>query len=78
MVVSVTVWARTIEEAEGLAQLAIFEEGLNPVTADATPCPPCAAPSREAKAVFRSGFAFFGRIEDDPPRMGPLSRESHT
>jgi len=28
--------------------------------------------------VFRSGFAFFGRIEDDPPRMGPLSRESHT
>jgi hypothetical protein len=78
VVVSVTVWARTIEEAEGLAQLAIFEEGLNPVTADAKSCPPCTLPSREAKAMFRSAFAYFGRIEDDPPRKPPLSRENHT
>ncbi len=78
VVVNITVWARTVEEAEGLAQLAVFEEGLSPVTADANSTPPVTAPSREPKAVFRSDFAFFGRIEEDAPRMPPLSRESQS
>jgi hypothetical protein len=76
VVLSVMVWARAVEEAEGLAQLAIFEEGLNPITADANPCEPCCAPSLEPQAVWRSRFAFFGRIDDDPPSKPPLSRES--
>lgn len=78
VVVNYTVWARTIEEAEGLAQLAAFEEGLVTVTADAKRIDPCAAPSREPRVVGRTRFAHIESIEDEPRRRPPLSRENRT
>ncbi|MFZ4120491.1 MAG: hypothetical protein ACOYKM_02415 [Caulobacterales bacterium] len=75
MVVSVFVWARTPEEAEGLAQLAVDAEGLCLITADAARAPPACAPSAEPKVVARTDFAYFGRIDDhDPP--APMTRNT--
>lgn len=78
VVVNYTVWARTIEEAEGLAQLAAFEEGLVTVTADAKRIEPCAAPSREPRVIGRTRFAHFESIEDEPRRRPPLRRENRS
>ncbi len=62
-VTAVFVWARTIEEAEGLAALALQEEGLVAVTADAKKCPPAAAPRKEPAAVARTELGFLERID---------------
>ncbi len=64
-VAAVFVWARTIEEAEGLAALALEEEGLEAITADASKCAPAAAPRRRPGAVARSELAFLPRLENE-------------
>lgn len=68
-VVAVYVWARTIEEAEGLAALALEQEGLMVWTADAVKCPPAAAPRREASAVARDEYGYIVRDEADAPSV---------
>jgi hypothetical protein len=60
-VTAVLVWARTIEEAEALAVLALEREGLAALTADAKKCPPAAAPKRHAMAVARTELGFLSR-----------------
>lgn len=72
VVAAVFVWARTIEEAEGLAALALEEEGLEAVTADAVKCPPSAPPRRAPAAIARSELGFIARIEGDA-RTDPTS-----
>mgnify|MGYP001573979866 CR=1 FL=1 len=72
-VVAIYCWARTIEEAEGLAALAVEQEGLSAVTADALKCPPAAAPRSTPAAVARSAFGFLTRAEDET-RTGGASR----
>lgn len=64
-ITAVFVWARTIEEAEGLAALALEAEGLTAVTADAAKCEPAAAPKREPTAVARTDLGFLTRSEDE-------------
>jgi len=64
-IAAVFVWARTIEEAEGIASLALQEEGLQPVTADAVKCAPAAAPKRAPAAVARTELGFLTRSEDE-------------
>jgi hypothetical protein len=66
-IAGVFVWARTIEEAEGLAALALEAEGLLPVTVDALKAPPTARPSREPNAVARTAIGFLQRAEHDAP-----------
>lgn len=70
-VTAVFVWARTIEEAEGLAALALEEEGLEPLTADAIKCPPAAAPKATPQAVARSDLGFITNVEDEEAAVGP-------
>jgi len=53
-ITAVFVWAYTIEEAEGLAALALQEEGLQAITADAKKSSPSAAPKRAPTAVSPS------------------------
>jgi len=72
-IVAIYVWARTIEEAEGLATLAVEGEGMMAVTADAIKCPPAVAPRREPAAVARSQFGFLSHAEDET-RAGGASR----
>ncbi len=72
-VVAVYVWARTIEEAEGLATLALEAEGMMAVTADAMKAPPAASPRREPAAVARSPYGFISVAEDET-RAGGASR----
>ena len=62
-VTAVFVWARTIEEAEGLASLALEAEGLVALTADAKKCPPAAAPRKTPAAVARSELGFLERAD---------------
>jgi hypothetical protein len=69
-VAAVFVWARTIEEAEGLAVLALEEEGLEPVTADAVKCPPAAAPKRAPQAMARSDLGFITNVDDEATAAG--------
>jgi hypothetical protein len=71
---AVFVWARTIEEAEGLASLALSEEGLEAVTADAQKCPPAAAPRRAPAAVARTEMGFLPRVDGDADASGPSHR----
>jgi hypothetical protein len=70
-VTAVFVWAQTLEEAEALASLALEEEGLRMQTADATRCPPCAAPSKTPRAMLRTGLRFLDRVENEPGARGP-------
>lgn len=65
VVAGVFVWARTIEEAEGLASLAIEEEGLEAVTADAVKHPPAAKPSKTPIAAARTELGFLPREESE-------------
>lgn len=76
VVSAVFVWARTIEEAEGLAALALEEEGLEALTADAVKCPPAAAPRRAPMAVARSELGFIPRIEGDARIDPPSHRDA--
>ena len=57
-VAPVYVWARTIEEAEGLASLAVEQLGLIPATADAVKVAPSAYPRREPAAVACGALGF--------------------
>jgi hypothetical protein len=75
-VTAVYVWARTIEEAEGLASLALEEEGLVTLTADAIKVAPAARPSREAAAVMRGPLGYIARAEDETPTPGPSRRDA--
>ena len=63
-VAAVFVWARTIEEAEALASLALEEEGLVAMTADAKKCAPAAAPRKTPLAVARTEFGFLERADN--------------
>jgi len=71
-VTAVFVWARSIEEAEGLAALALEPEGLDTITADAKKAPPAAAPKAEPCAMARAELRYMPRNDDDtradPPR----------
>lgn len=73
-VAPVYVWARTIEEAEGLAALALETEGLDVITADAKKCAPAAAPRREPAAVMRGEFGFLPRLDGETGAEGPSRR----
>lgn len=75
-VVAIYVWARTIEEAEGLAVLAVELDGLKAVTADALKCAPAAAPRHQPAAVARSQFGFLVRAEDETRAGGPSRRDA--
>lgn len=72
-VVAIYCWARTIEEAEGLAVLAVEQGGLKALTADAVKCPPAASPRSAPAAVARSTLGFLSRAEDET-RAGGASR----
>lgn len=73
-VTAVFVWARTIEEAEGLAVLALEDEGLEPITADAMKCAPAAAPKSMPQAMARSDLGFITNVEDEQPADGSSRR----
>ncbi len=73
-VTAVLVWARTIEEAEALAVLALEQEGLAALTADAKKCPPAAAPRPEAMAVARTELGFLSR----EPAQARTRRDART
>lgn len=75
---AVFVWARTIEEAEGLAALAIEDEGLIAVTADAKKCAPAAAPRRSPAAVARLDLGFLPRLEGEAETDGTSRRDART
>ncbi|MBL8544569.1 MAG: hypothetical protein JNJ63_12245 [Hyphomonadaceae bacterium] len=75
-VTAVWVWARTIEEAEGLAVLALEEEGLQAITADAKKCPPAAAPRRTPAAVARTELGFLPRLDGETGADGPSRRDA--
>lgn len=75
-VAGVFVWARTIEEAEGLASLAMQEEGLTPVTADAVKCHPAGPPRAAPAAISRSAFGYLARAQDEAPTPGPSRRDA--
>lgn len=75
-VAPVYVWARTIEEAEGLAALALEAEGLEALTADAKKCPPAAAPRREPAAVARGELGFLPRLDGETEAEGPSRRDA--
>ncbi len=75
-VTAVFVWARTVEEAEGLAVLALEEEGLEALTADAKKAPPAAAPRRTPAAVARSELGFLPRLDGETDAEGPSRRDA--
>jgi hypothetical protein len=75
-VTAVFVWAYTIEEAEGLAALALQEEGLQALTADAKKCQPSAAPKRAPTAVSRTDLRFLPRLEGETGAEGPSRRDA--
>ena len=73
-VVAVFVWARTIEEAEGLAQRALEHEGLVSITADAMKCSPAAPPKKVPTAVARSDMGFITSADDEERADGSSRR----
>ena len=73
-VVAVFCWARSIEEAEGLASLAVSEFGLNAQTADAKQTPPAASPKRDPCAVARSEIRYLHRVDGEAPSNPPSRR----
>ncbi|MGD9981451.1 MAG: hypothetical protein AB7H66_13190 [Hyphomonadaceae bacterium] len=75
-VVAVYVWARTIEEAEALAALAVEQEGLEALTCDAKKCAPAAAPRREPAAVARGELGFLPRLDGETGAEGPSRRDA--
>lgn len=75
-VTAVFVWARTIEEAEGLAVLALEEEGLEALTADAKKTPPAAAPRKTPAAVARTELGFLARLDGETGAQGPSRRDA--
>lgn len=76
IVAPVFVWARTIEEAEALAALAVEEEGLEALTADALKFPPAAAPRGSPAAVARGDWGYLERHEGEAGAEGPSRRDA--
>ncbi|MBX3511409.1 MAG: hypothetical protein KF700_09420 [Hyphomonadaceae bacterium] len=72
---AVFVWARTIEEAEGLAALAVEDEGMEALTADAVKHPPHVAPRRTPAAVARTAWGFLPSL-DSQNADGPSHRDA--
>lgn len=75
---AVFVWARTIEEAEGLAALAVEREGMEAMTADAVKHPPAAPPRRQPAAVARTAWGFLPRIGSETDAQGAPQRGAPT
>jgi hypothetical protein len=75
-VTAVFVWARTIEEAEALATLAMEQEGMLALTADAVKHPPAAAPRREPAAVARTPLGFLARLDAGVDAGGASHRDA--
>jgi hypothetical protein len=75
-VTAVFVWARTIEEAEGLAVLALEEEGLEALTADAKKIAPAAGPRKTPAAVARAELGFLPRLDGEAGAEGPSRRDA--
>lgn len=73
-VTALFVWARTSEEAEGLAALALEEEGLSVATADASKIAPAARARRTPAVIARTDFAFLRRMHSDEPLAPPPRR----
>lgn len=73
-VTAVFVWARTIEEAEGLAALALEVEGLEAMTADAMKCPPASRPRKKPLAVARTELGFLPRLDGEARTDGSSRR----
>lgn len=73
-VTSVLVWARTIEEAEALAVLALEQEGLSALTADAVKYPPAAPPRRTPAAISRTELGFITGEPDSRRARGSPRR----
>jgi hypothetical protein len=63
---AVFVWARTIEEAEGLAQLAVEAEGFEPITADAVKTAPAARPRAAPGSAGAGEWGFLSRGGETP------------
>jgi hypothetical protein len=76
VVAPVYVWARTVEEAEGLAALALEAEGMKPLTADAVKCAPAAAPRSQPAAVARGEWGFLARPENEAHSQDPSHRDA--
>ncbi len=76
VVTPIFVWARTIEEAEALASLAVEEEGLEALTSDAMKHPPAAAPRGTPAAVARGEWRFLARHEGEADAEGPPRRDA--
>ncbi len=79
-VTGVFVWARSAEEAEGLAMLALEEDGFGALTADAVKAAPAARPRRRPAAVARTDMRYLPRLHSDeplarPPRRGARARD---
>ena len=71
------VWARTIEEAEGLAALALEAEGLEALTGrrqEVRRRPP--RPRREPAAVARGELGFLPRLDDEAGADGSSRRDA--
>ncbi len=75
-VAAVFVWARTVEEAEALATLAIEAEGMLTLTADAMKHPPAAPPRREPAAVARTALGFLPRLDAGAVAGGASHRDA--
>lgn len=73
-VTGVFVWARSAEEAEGLAMLALEEERLGAVTADAKKTDPAARPRKSPIAFARTPLRYLPRLQDEAPRAQPPRR----
>lgn len=73
-VTGVFVWARTSEEAEGLAMLALEDEGMAAGTADARKEAPSARPRKQPAALARTGFVYLPRFGSDQPLSPPPRR----
>ena len=73
-VTAVFVWARAMEEAEALATLALEQEGLKAVTADAVKCTPCVAPSRGPGAAARTPLRYLARLDSEAASQPPSTR----
>ena len=76
IVAPVFVWARTIEEAEALAALAVEDEGLEALTADALKHPPAAAPRGSPAAVARGEWGYLERHEGEAGAEGTSRRDA--
>lgn len=73
-VTGVFVWARSAEEAEGLAMLALEEERLGAVTADAKKADPAARPRKRPAAIARTPLRYLPRIHGAEPHAPPPRR----